>query len=217
MGAAAETASSASSASMAPVFPLGAQFWAHVREPGRPARQVLRQVEGGERGPCISESHELHPAGLARPRPPSLACGAAGEQLAGNQWDGSRPPQALGQHGVGAKQGKRLGVGAQGNHGFSGRNRDDRRRPAARPRLPQQGGEVCGPVRVERRLQLGRDRREALRAERVARPREGAEGGVDPPRRPEVLAGPGEGDRVPDRRLVLAPVEQVLRCPRRRF
>src|SRR5208337_2186610 len=66
-------------------LPLGAQFWAHVREPGRPARQVLRQVEGGERRPGVGERNELHPAGLARPRPLSLACGAAGEQLAGEQ------------------------------------------------------------------------------------------------------------------------------------
>ncbi len=66
-------------------------------------------------------------------------------------------------------------------------------------------------MRVERRLQVGRDGREALGAKRVAGTREDAEGGVDPPRRPEVLAGPGAGDRVPQRRLVLAPVEQVCR------
>ena len=41
--------------------------------------------------------------------------------------------------------------------------------------------------------------------------REDAERGIDPSRRPELLAGLGEGDRVAQRRLVLAPVEQVLR------
>ena len=66
-------------------LPLGAQFWRGVGEPGRPARQVLGQVEGGERRPGVSERHELPPAGLARPRPPSLACGAAQEQLAGEE------------------------------------------------------------------------------------------------------------------------------------
>ena len=91
---------------------------------------------------------------------------------------------------------------------------------AGRPRaarLPERGGELRRLSRVERRLQVGRDRREALGAKGVAGTREGAEGGVDPPRRPEVLAGPGEGDRVPERRLVLAPFEQVLRRLRRRF
>ena len=85
MGAAAETASSASSASIAPVFPLARSFGVGVGEPAGAARQVLRQVEGGERRPGVAQRHELHPAGLARARPPSLACGAAGEQLAGEQ------------------------------------------------------------------------------------------------------------------------------------
>ena len=44
-----------------------------------------------------------------------------------------------------------------------------------------------------------------------------AEGGVDPSRRPERLPGPGERDRVAQRRLVLAPVEQVLRDRRGGF
>ena len=35
-------------------LPLGAQFWRGVREPGRAARQVLGQVEGGERRARVS-------------------------------------------------------------------------------------------------------------------------------------------------------------------
>ena len=192
-------------------LPLGAQFWRGVGEPGRPARQVVGQVEGGERRPCISESRELHPVGLARARPPALPRAAAGEQLAGEQRQRRWPAEVPGQRGVGAKNRERLGVGPQRRHRRCGRGSDDRGRPAAPARLPERGGELRRLFRVERRLQVGCDRGEALGAERIARTREDAERGVHPSRRPELLPGLPEGDRVAQRRLVLAPVEQVLR------
>jgi hypothetical protein len=66
-------------------------------------------------------------------------------------------------------------------------------------------------LRVERRLQVGCYRAEALGAERVTGTAKRPEGGVDPSRRPKLLPGLGEGDRVPQGRLVLAPA-QVSRC-----
>src|SRR5271165_368615 len=106
-------------------LPLGAQFWAHVREPGRPARQVLGQVEGSERRASISERDQFPPAGLARPRPPSLAGGAAHKKLAGEERQRRWPAEGFGQRGVGAKKRKRLGVGLERNDRFSSRSGGD--------------------------------------------------------------------------------------------
>ena len=139
-------------------LPLGAQFWRGVGEPGRPARQVLGQVEGGERRAGVSERHELPPAGLARARPPSLACGAAREQLAGEERQRRWPAEALGQRGVGAKKRERLGVGAQRHDRCGGRGRGDRGRPAAPARLPERGGELRRLV-PDRAAPAGRPRR----------------------------------------------------------
>jgi len=72
------------------------------------------------------------------------------------------------------------------------------------------GFELRRLLRVERRLQVGRDRGEALGAEGIAAVGERAKRAVDPTRRPERLAGPGEGDRGAQRRLVFAPVEEAL-------
>ena len=171
----------------------------------------MGQVEGGERRASVSERDQFPPAGLARPRPPSLACGAAGEQLAGEERQRRRPAEAFGQRGVGAKKRERLGVGAQRDHRLGGRGGGDRGRPAAPARLPERGGELRRLFRIERRLQVGRDGGEALGAKRVAADRERPERGIDPSRRPELLSGFRERDRVAQRRLVLAPVEQVLR------
>ena len=114
---------------MAPLFPLGAQFWRGVREPGCAARQVLGQVEGGERRARVAQRHELRPAGFARARSPSLACGAAQEELAGEKRQRRCPTEGLGQRGVGAIEGKRLGVGPQRDHRFGSRGRGDWGRP----------------------------------------------------------------------------------------
>src|SRR5208283_4438062 len=186
MGAAAETASSASSASMAPVFPLGAQFWAHVREPGRPARQVLGQVEGSERRASISERDQFPPAGLARPRPPSLAGGAAHKKLAGEERQRRWPAEGFGQRGVGAKKRERLGVALERNHRFGSGGGGDWGGPASRNGLLQGGGEVRRLFRIERRLQVGCDGGQSPGAQEVAGTREDAERGVDPSRRPEL-------------------------------
>ena len=120
-------------------------------------------------------------------------------------------PRAPGQRGVGAKNRERLGVGLERHDRFGGRGRGDRGRPAAPARLPERGGELRRLLRIERRLQVGGDGGEARGAERIAGASERPEGGVDPSRRPELLPGFREGDRVAQRRLVLAPVEQVLR------
>ena len=154
---------------MAPALPLGAQFWRGVGEPGRPARQVLGQVEGGERRARVSERHELHPAGLARARSPSLACGAAQEKLAGEERQRRWPAEVPGQRGVGSPNRERLGVGAQRDHRCGDRGRGDRGRPAAPARLFERRGELRRLLGVERRLEVGRDRGEALGAERSPR------------------------------------------------
>ncbi len=107
-------------------------------------------------------------------------------------------------------KGERLVVGAQRRDCRSGRGRGDRGRPAARARLPEGDGELRRLLPPERRLQVGRDRGEALGAERVAGTAKRPERGIDPSRRPERLTGPGEGDGVAQRRFVLAPVQQVL-------
>ena len=169
MGAAAETASSASSASMAPALPLGAQFWRGVREPGRAARQVLGQVEGGERRARVAQRHELAPAGLARARPPSFARGAAQKELAGEKGHGDRPAEGSSPARRRRTEGERLGVGAQRDHRFGGRGRGDRGRPAgARRPSARAAASSAAFCRVERRLQVGGDGGEALGAERVA-------------------------------------------------
>ena len=192
-------------------LPLGAQFWRGVREPGRPARQVLGQVEGGERRPCISERHELpQPASPGRGRRPSPAARRANSSLA-RSGSGVGQPRFLASAASAQKIASGSASGRSADHRFGGRGRDDRGRPAAPARLPERGGELRRLFRVERRLQVGRDGGEALGAERIAGTREDAEGGIDPSRRPEILPGPREGDRVAQRRLVLAPVEQVLR------
>jgi hypothetical protein len=87
-------------------------------------------------------------------------------------------------------KGERLGVGPQAHDRRGGRGRRDRGRPAARPRLHERQGERRRLFRPERRLQVGGGGAEPLGAEGVAAIGEGAEGGIDPPRRPERLTGP---------------------------
>ena len=192
-----------------PPLRLGAQFCRGGGEPGRPPRQVLRQIKGGERRSSVAHRGKLAPAGFARARPPSLARGAAREQLAGEERQRRWPAEAPGQRGVGRPNRQRLGVGLERGHRSGGRGRADRRRPPAHGRLPERDGQLRSLLRVERRLQVGSDGGEALGAERIAAVGEHAEGGIDPSRRPKLLTRFGEGDRVPERRLVLAPVEQV--------
>jgi hypothetical protein len=65
-------------------------------------------------------------------------------------------------------------------------------------------------VRVERRHEVGRGGGEPLGADEIAGVAKGAERGIDPSRRPERLARLREGDRVAQRRLVLAAVQELL-------
>ena len=98
------------------------------------------------------------------------------------------------------------------------RPRPRRSGPAGRARPPPGARRRAPPPFAGRAATAGRRRRRrGARGGKDRRGRERAEGGVDPSRRPKLLPGLGEGDRVAQRRLVLAPVEQVLRPPRRRF
>ena len=149
-------------------LPLGAQFWRGVGEPGRAARQVLGQVEGGERRARVAQRHELAPARFARARPPSLACGAAHKQLAGEERQRRWPAEGLGQRGVGAK----IASGsASARSAITASAAAAAAIGAGRPRaarLRERGGELRRLLRVERRLQVGRDGGEPLGAEGVA-------------------------------------------------
>src|SRR5208282_1372977 len=77
-----------------PPLPLGAQFRAYVHEPPGAARQVLGQVEGGERRAGVAQRRKLGPTRLARAHPPPLA--RPTQTLAGEQRRRDRPIQVFG-------------------------------------------------------------------------------------------------------------------------
>ena len=192
-------------------LPLGAQFWRGVGEPGRPARQVLRQVEGGERRARVASATSLpQPASPGRGRRPSPAPRRANSSLA-RSGSGVGQPRVL----ASAASAPKIASGsASARSAVTAAAAAAAAIGAGRPRPPASRSAAASSAAFSGSSGACRSAAtadEPLGAEGIAGTAERAERGIDPSRRPELLAGLGEGDRVAQRRLVLAPVEQVLR------
>ena len=182
IGAAAETASSSSSAASAPAFPLARSLGATSASRAGAARQVVNEVERGERRSGVGERHG---PSSSRPRR-----GAS----AGPRWDRRRGVRRRGgEAGTGqfrllasaasAPKGRAARRRRARHHRLGGGRRRDRGRPAPHAGSFRAAASCPALSRVERRCRSAATA--ARRSGRNGPPvRKGAEGGVDLSRRP---------------------------------